>query len=277
MRFIIPTLVLFSLFIIGKFDKKPIKDDFDQRLLWQAESAQKNISSYYTTSRYQRGTIYAQSEDYQLSERKMHQVIDHHAKGNPARVAYMLEWKDSSNNIINLSALGVDWKHHFANSYLVGFRPFAVENNWLPLYTIAQLKTYETDDVQYNTAELWQNSAQAFMTPRGDCEDHAIMLADWLIAEGVDARVVGGKYKGGGHAWVLAIIDNKEFILEATSKRKTKNWNHYPLASLATGYQPEFMFNREQFWVNTKIGITNNYRGDHWKHTSTYKKLETRN
>lgn len=276
MKKVIPFLLFGAIFIIGKFDKEPVKDEFDQRLLWQAQSAQKNISSYFTTNSYQRGTIYATAEDYQLSERKMHEVVEHHAKGNPAKVSYIIKWKDSQDNVINLSALGVDWKHHFANSYLVGFKPFSVDNLWLPLYAIAQLKTYETDSDQYRTNELWQNSAQAYASPRGDCEDHAIILADWLISEGVDARVVGGKYKGGGHAWVLAIIDDQEFILEATSKRKTKNWNHYPLAKLARDYHPEFMFNREQFWVNTNRKLIDDYRGEHWQITSTYKKLASK-
>jgi len=262
-----------AVFIIAKYDKQPVADNFDQRLLWKAQNARQDISSFYTTNRYQHGEVKSLSGNYTLSESKMHQIVEMHTKGYAQNAAYILKWKDTNNNVINLSALGVDWKHHFANSYLVGFRPFPVENNWLPLYAIAQLKTYETDDKQYNTPELWQNSAQAYAKPRGDCEDHAIILADWLISEGIDARVVGGSYKGGGHAWVLAIIDNQEFILEATSKRKTKNWNHYPLASLARHYKPEFMFNREQFWINTNSSITHNYRGKHWKQTSTFKKL----
>lgn len=274
MRKVIPFLVFVAVFIIGKFDKEPVKDDFDQRLLWRSQAAQENISSFYTTNRYQRGTIYANTEDYHLSERKMQDVVKQHAGNNPAKVSYIIKWKDSANNVINLSALGVDWKHHFANSYLVGFKPFSVDNLWLPLYAIAQLKTYETDRDQYRTAELWQNSAQAYQSPRGDCEDHAIILADWLIAEGVDARVVGGTYKGGGHAWVMAIIDDQEFILEATSKRKMKSWNHYPLASLAHDYKPEFMFNRDQFWVNTNPSLSGSYRGEHWNNTSSFKKLE---
>ncbi|NTS77542.1 transglutaminase-like cysteine peptidase [Catenovulum sp. SM1970] len=183
---------------------------------------------------------------------------------------FIVPWRDSYQNTVNLSAMGVDWKHHFANSYLVGIRPFPVENNWLPLYTLSQIKTYQYDHEQYGVQEMWQNSAQAFAHPRGDCEDHAIILADWLISEGVDARVVGGKYKDGGHAWVVAIVDNKAFILEATSKRVGKSWNHYPLASLAKYYQPEFMFNRTDFWVNTDTRIKTDYQGHHWRKTSVF-------
>ena len=158
------------------------------------------------------------------------------------------------------------------NSYLVGIRPFAVENPWLPLYVIAKTKTYQLDSEQYKTPELWQNSAQAFMLPRGDCEDHALALADWLISEGVDAKVVIGKYKQGGHAWVVASQNNKIYLLEATTKRVRKNWNHYPLASLSQHYYPELMFNRNEFWQNTGAKATKDYQGVHWKKRSIFKK-----
>ncbi|WP_448564651.1 transglutaminase domain-containing protein [Thalassotalea ganghwensis] len=261
---------LFSVFIIAKYDKPTANNDFDQRLLWKSQHAQKNISSRFTSNRFQRGKITALTDNSSLSESKMHEIVERYSKGYPERSSYILKWRDSAGKTISLSALGIDWQHHFANSYLVGFRPFAVENKWLPLYAIAQLKTYQTDDLQYGVPEMWQNSAQAYVTPRGDCEDHALILADWLIAEGIDARVVAGSYKGGGHAWVVAIIDDKEFILEATSKRKYNNWNHYPLASLAQEYRPEFMFNRQQFWLNNNLHITDNYRGTHWQEVSHF-------
>ncbi|WP_448555882.1 transglutaminase domain-containing protein [Thalassotalea montiporae] len=271
MKLLVALVFVIAVIFISAFDKPPVQDDFDQRLIWRAEHAQQNISSYYTTNRYQRGNIHALTEQYVLTEHAMQQRVAQYTKRYPQRGAYLLEWRDSQRNTISLSAMGLDWQHHFANSYLVGIRPFKVENKWLPLYTIAQMKTYQTDKLQHSVPELWQNSAQAYTMPRGDCEDHAIILADWLISEGIDARVVGGKYKGGGHAWVMAILDDQEFILEATSKRKTKHWNHYPLASLAAHYQPEFMFNRTQFWLNEKPQVTDNYRGLHWREMSYFK------
>ena len=72
--------------------------------------------------------------------------------------------------------------------------------------------------------EIWQNSRQAYLHTRGDCEDHAIILADWLIALGHDARVVLGNHRGGGHAWVVLFQDGREMILEATSKKANQGY-----------------------------------------------------
>ena len=64
-----------------------------------------------------------------------------------------------------------------------------------PLYTLAQRKRYQLDAKQYaGRSEVWQTSRQAFFYPRGDCEDHAIALADWLIEMGEDARWRSAKW-----------------------------------------------------------------------------------
>jgi len=122
--------------------------------------------------------------------------------------------------------------------------------------------------------DLWQNSAQAYLLPRGDCEDHALALADWLISEGVDAKVVLGKYKTQGHAWVVASKNNKVYLLEATSKRVGKSWNHYPLAQMSNHYYPMVMFNRTDYWVNTTRLATTDYVGKHWQKTSEFVKFK---
>lgn len=263
---------IIAIMLISVLDKKPVQDNFDKTLAIKAEKAKKQVSSKLSSNKYQRGSVHALAEPYVISEDTINTRIEESTKGYAQKASYILEWKDSYNNTISLSALGMDWKHHFANSFLVGIRPFPVENKWLPLYTIAQLKTYELDNIQHQVPEMWQNSAQAYLLPRGDCEDHAIILADWLISEGVDARVVGGKYKTGGHAWVVAIINNKEFILEATSKRAGKSWSHYPLASLAKNYHPSFMFNRTQFWINDEKSMKHSYRSSHWRQTAKFNK-----
>lgn len=265
-------LFVIAVILVSKLDKQPDKSVLDEELNQKAQLAIQNIDSKLSTNKYQNGHVKALSDNYILKEEFVNKRVKQSTNNMPQKASYILQWKDSLNNIISLTALGMDWKHHFANSFLVGIRPFEVENKWLPLYTISKLKTYELDKAQHNVPEMWQNSAQAFMLPRGDCEDHAIILADWLISEGVDARVVGGKYKTGGHAWVVAIIDNQEFILEATDKRVGKSWNHYPLASLAKHYYPSFMFNRTQFWINENRAIKDNYQGNHWRQTSTFVK-----
>ena len=119
-------------------------------------------------------------------------------------------------------------------------------------------------------ADVWQNSRQAYYFTRGDCEDHAIILADWLISMGLDARVVIGKVDGGGHAWVVLLVDGKEYLLEATDKRKIRSLNNFQLARLVRGYSPEYQFNRKQFWFNAGRQLTTKYTGDHWVLKSRY-------
>jgi hypothetical protein len=163
------------------------------------------------------------------------------------------------------SALGIDRRHHFANSYLLGYQPFESEHVWVPLYTLTLRKRYQYDRLQYSgLQDVWQNSKQAFYFTRGDCEDHAIILADWLIAMGVDARVAVGSHRGQGHAWVVYFDRGKTYLLEATSKKRVRRMGAIPLASMMTAYHPTHQFNRDNFWVNTGSPFTTRYDGPQW-------------
>jgi hypothetical protein len=183
---------------------------------------------------------------------------------------YTWTWHGIQN--VTATAIGLDNKAHFVNSYLVNYKPFETENLWIPLYTLAITKKYQYDHLQYSgMPDLWQNSRQAFFYPRGDCEDHAIILADWLISMNEDARVAVGKYKGEGHAWVILFKNGSEYLLEATSKKRNKT-NLFPLAMLKTDYEPEMMFNREKFWFKQGDIRTTSYSGHHWKIMSHFSK-----
>lgn len=181
------------------------------------------------------------------------------------------EWDWYGVQTATASAMGIDRRHHFVNSYLVGYQPFKTDLVWVPLYTLAKRKRYQYDHLQYSgLQDVWQNSRQAYYYTRGDCEDHAMILADWLISMGHDARVVVGTYRSGGHAWVVCIADGNQYLLEATSKRKRRSLESIPLATMEPGYSPDYQFNRENFWVNTGSRFTMNYQGPHWKLRSTF-------
>ncbi|MBN1586259.1 MAG: hypothetical protein JW937_02390 [Candidatus Omnitrophica bacterium] len=47
------------------------------------------------------------------------------------------------------SAPGLDRLHHFVNSFLVGYQPFAADSLLEILHTVAICKTYKRDDLQY--------------------------------------------------------------------------------------------------------------------------------
>ncbi|MDQ8197241.1 transglutaminase-like domain-containing protein [Pelagicoccus enzymogenes] len=172
---------------------------------------------------------------------------------------------DSNKQTFAASKLGLDFKHHFKNSFLVGYKPFDVSEIWMPHEVLTMRLKYQLDKDNFaGFQEIWLSSYEAFKRGRGDCEDHAIALADWLIEMGEDARVVTGTHNGGGHAWVVVLREAGTFLLESTSKKRRRLFSSYPLAKLATGYAPEAMFNREYYWINKEPDETSSYTGKHW-------------
>lgn len=169
------------------------------------------------------------------------------------------------------SAIGLDSNSYFANSYLIGFKPFNTDSVWKPLYTLALRKKYEFDHIQYNgLQEVWQNSKQAYYHTRGDCEDHAIILADWLIEMGYNARVALGEWKNQGHAWVVLFYNGQEYVLESTSKHRPNKLSDFIYASAAIEYRPTYQFNRDKFWVNTGSKYTTSYGDEKWQMRSRF-------
>ncbi|MCQ3830985.1 transglutaminase domain-containing protein [Microbulbifer elongatus] len=216
----------------------------------------------------QRGTVLIHGSGAPLTEAMVQQAV---AKRSEQESSYISVWNWQGLESVTASARGLDKLHHFANSYLVGFQPFETKSLWVPLYTLAIRKEYQYDHLQYaGLADIWQTSRQAYYQKRGDCEDHAILLADWLINLGVDARVALGTHEGQGHAWVVAIVNDTEYLLEATSKRRQSSWQAMPLAALVEGYEVEFQFNRDYFWAKTTSAPTRRYRGSHWIRKSQF-------
>ncbi|MEM9058288.1 MAG: transglutaminase domain-containing protein, partial [Pseudomonadota bacterium] len=169
------------------------------------------------------------------------------------------------------SAPGLDNRHHFVNAYLEGFAPFATDNLWVPLYTLSRVKRYAYDHASVTGyRERWQTSREAFYYTRGDCEDHALALADWLIEMGEDARVVLGEYKDEGHAWVALFRDGQVYLMEATEKYRRRGPQQLTLAAMRPSYRPEMMFNRDFFWFNTGPALTVKYDGERWVRKSRY-------
>lgn len=189
----------------------------------------------------------------------------------------IIYWKsqDDGKLIYTMSASSVDGLQNLVNAYLEGYQPFPVENVMMPLYVLSQRKSYLLDRIHYfGREDVWQTSRQAYYYSRGDCEDHALILADWLIAMGEDARVVLGRWRNEGHAWVVLLRDGKEYLLEATSKSGLGRNKPYPLARLHTEYQPEYMFNDKYFWVNTGYRYTANYSDLRWEKRSRFNDLD---
>jgi len=179
----------------------------------------------------------------------------------------MIGWSSSAKETYALAAPSTSSGYYFTNAYLNGYVPYKTKSVWQPLEVLRLRFKYKKDDIAYNKRpEVWQTSKESFINLRGDCEDHAIALADWLIGQGYDARVTIGtvKFRGqpaGGHAWVVLFKDGKEYLLEATRKQK---WNMLPLAHTLPYYFPTEMFNRKDTWTNKGSKKTTEYAGDMW-------------
>ncbi|GAB2875172.1 transglutaminase domain-containing protein [Microbulbifer echini] len=263
-RWVAPLLVFSALLMLPEILRKTIHRPTESFSAEESLSSAHRIYDSTATAAQDRqyGIVRVVGTSNPLPEETVQQVV---AKRTLEESAYVSIWNWQGFEAVTASARGLDNKHHFANSYLVGFKPFQTRQLWVPLYTLAMQKEYQYDHLQYaGLSDIWQTSRQAYYQKRGDCEDHAILLADWLIELGVDARVALGTHRGQGHAWVVAIVDGQEYLLEATSKRREASWQAMPLAALTEGYEVEFQFNRNFFWAKHNSTPTRKYRGRHW-------------
>lgn len=163
---------------------------------------------------------------------------------------------------------GIDGKLRPANSYLVGYTPFKTEQLWVPMVALANRLKYKRDFSVFSMRQdAWQTSRQAYRTRKGDCEDHSILLADWLIELGYDARVVVGMHNWEGHAWVVLFKDGKQYLIEATDKDKTQKFR--PVRN-TFAFRPDVMFNREYFWRNSGRRYLTSYSSGGWMKTSRF-------
>jgi hypothetical protein len=138
------------------------------------------------------------------------------------------------------------------------------------LFTTIRIAATQSKNLTYSAASNTVRRLPAIYYTRGDCEDHAMVLADWLISMEIDARVVLGFYKEEGHAWVVFFLNGKAYLLEATSKRKIRNAGAIPAAALMADYHPTCQFNRDKFWVNTGSRFITRYSGPPWKLKSRF-------
>ena len=143
-----------------------------------------------------------------------------------------------------------------------------VEAMWLD---VAERVAYQKDEETFaGREEVWQTSEETLRCGVGDCEDHSILLVDWLISEGYDARVAIGESsledgKWGGHAWVVLRLEGREYLIDATRNvvaedhetaeskalRRARR-EHLKLEGIETkaaSYRPAGMFDRGRYWM----------------------------
>jgi hypothetical protein len=83
----------------------------------------------------------------------------------------------------------------------------------------------------------------------GDCEDTSILLADWLISRGFDARVVIGETEAfQGHAWCVVRVEDEVYLLETTLESDDAPRTPPLAITMSERYRPEYLFDRDRLY-----------------------------
>ena len=131
---------------------------------------------------------------------------------------------DQDKNLFTFIFPSVQLDFHSPQAYLLKVNPFKITTPSDAHHYIAQKIRYSRDKTQHSVLEAWQTSKQITKRLRGDCEDHAILLADWLNMTQFKAFVECGKYKVNrkweGHCWVVYASNNQELLIESTQKEE---------------------------------------------------------
>ena len=115
--------------------------------------------------------------------------------------------------------------------------------------------------------DTWQLADETWDYKNGDCEDSSILLADWLIARGFDARVViGTTDEREGHSWCVVALDGTTYILETTGAKPDIKQPPYA-AKLGRRYLPRFQFNRDSVFYLREASARPRY----WSTKSWYR------
>ena len=138
-----------------------------------------------------------------------------------------------------------------------------LEEMYCVWYAVATRCRYTQDIVGTDgPSDYWQESTQTFNLKNGDCEDSSILLADWLIDRGIQARVATGKTSDGeGHAWCVAQVDGAQYLLETTTLPDPENPPY--VSGMKGEYQPRYLFDRKNIYF-LRQGIDAKEVTDYW-------------
>lgn len=117
--------------------------------------------------------------------------------------------------------------------------------------------------------DSWQTSAETLERRSGDCEDTSILLADWLISRGIEARVVIGETDDlQGHAWCVAQVEGEEYLLETTIDSDEISEGLPRVSDMRHRYHPEYLFDRQHLYFPSE-GINpreaSYFQAAHWQ------------
>jgi hypothetical protein len=166
------------------------------------------------------------------------------------------------------TAMATDNKRYIANEFLQGYSPYKVTNVWQIMDRMRDFEFLADGATVKKNRDIWLTGKEFFTHRIGDCEDYAILLADWMIKNNWDARIILGTLNNIGHAWVLLRVNEKDYILDSTKKSLFSQYRHFPLAKHKPEYKHEYMFNRSEFWSYEKKKNNSAYSKTNWTHKS---------
>ncbi len=109
-------------------------------------------------------------------------------------------------------------------------------------------------------ADFWQTPRQTLQKGTGDCEDSALLVTDWMLGNGIPARMALGTMAGGGHAWCIVRVDRTDFLLESTNRNP--DLDNLPVVNPDDGYVPSALFDRDALYVRAQPSKP--FDGDYW-------------
>ena len=171
-----------------------------------------------------------------------------------------------------------DWPRATSSTTARGSKE-RVEEIWMD---VAKTVKYEKDDKHFNgRLDVWQTAAETLSFRVGDCEDHSILLADWLVSEGYEVRLAIGETRSNdeewsGHVWVVLRSGGIEYLIEAAKKttiqafpgadprRIEEMWRSFyrleTVDALTKNFRPFFVFDQQHIWTRKGYGV--NQKGE---------------
>ena len=167
--------------------------------------------------------------------------------------------------------------YHYINDFLIGYQPPAhfpksvsrkeeMHKIWMGVYQTCEYRSDSRGDKKLDR-DAWQTAPETLRRGVGDCDDSSILLADWLISRGFDARVAIGLAGGSGHAWVVVLLEGRTYLLESTMEPPESADEILPVTAVAGEYVPDLLFDRDAcyYWKDPSAKFDNDYYSIKWR------------
>ena len=129
---------------------------------------------------------------------------------------------------------------------------------------VRRCRYIEDDDGSGALTDSWQTPRQTLSRGTGDCEDSALLLTDWMLANRIPARMALGTMDGGGHAWCIVRVEGTDYLLESTNR--DPDLENLPAVNPNDGYVPSALFDRDALYVRAQPA--KDFNGDYWSATN---------